>query len=286
MEDIMRAWSTDVIVIHDVDCMPSYVMDVVQTTCQSNGAGQVVVMTSGEKPEIADPVSIAVRPERTEAPLERISLGNPEEGLAVIRRRFPSQTDRVWQVVRAAILSHIAETDPVKPAVVIIGAPPRAHRTADQLAQALARIYAEKSITIDSRQFAQVNAARAKLHLDRVLEPGLLGSHRRESGVLGSARAVVLTRLEALPGDAAMLFHGYCDHSDAQYKSAAYFFTVHCSEEIDPTLNYKNQERMVHQQLQRAWRNLPATHLDPLLGRITPLTTVVTPEGEMELSKE
>ncbi|CAH1272699.1 TOR1AIP1 [Branchiostoma lanceolatum] len=147
LDDIMRAWSTDVIVIPDVVSMPTYVLDVVQTTCQSNGAGQVVVTTSEEKPEIADTFSIAVRPERTESPLEHITLENPKEGLSATKGRFPSQTDRVWQVVRAAILSHIAETDPVKPAVVIIGAPPGAHRTADQLAQALARVRYNTSFT-------------------------------------------------------------------------------------------------------------------------------------------
>ncbi|XP_078603834.1 uncharacterized protein LOC144877673 isoform X2 [Branchiostoma floridae x Branchiostoma japonicum] len=291
IEDVMGALSSDVIVIPDVDSMPFYVMDVVRTSCQSNEAqsGHVVVMTSEERPEKADSVVVAVLPERDTdggASLERTPLENPDEGLDVIRKRFPAQTDRVWQVVGAAILSHIAEADPVKPAVVIIGAPPGAHSTADRLAKALARIYTVKPIAIDSRRFAPVNAARAKLHLDRVLESGLLGNDLRESGVIGGARAVVLTRLEALPGDAAMLFHGYCDHSEAPFKGAAYFFTVHCSDEIDPTLHYKEQERKVHQELKRAWRNLPATHLGPLLGRITPLTAVVTPERDMELSNE
>eukprot|EP00058_Branchiostoma_floridae_P014727 XP_002600215.1 hypothetical protein BRAFLDRAFT_66720 [Branchiostoma floridae] len=146
IEDIMRAWSSsDVIVIPDVDSMPRYVTDVVvRTSCQSNEVpGHVVVMTSEERPEKADSIVVAVLPERDidgGASLERTPLENHEEGLAVIRKRFPAQTDRVWQVVGAAILSHIAEAEPVKPAVVIIGAPPGAHRSADRLAQALARL--------------------------------------------------------------------------------------------------------------------------------------------------
>ncbi|XP_035683681.1 torsin-1A-interacting protein 1-like [Branchiostoma floridae] len=179
----------------------------------------------------------------------------------------------MWQATEAVLTEHRADGPPRKPAILVIGAPPGAHRTADLLAEALAKIYSGQPLMVDSHQFSHVDADRAKLHIDRTLD----------STFSGDVRSAVFTRVDSLPSAAAMIFHSYCDHDDAQFKNAAYFMTVHCSDDVDPNASPKAQEEVILDYLKRSWSDLHEEKRGPLLSRIASMVAVVKAEENIEV---
>ncbi|XP_019630204.1 PREDICTED: torsin-1A-interacting protein 1-like [Branchiostoma belcheri] len=284
VEDVMSTLggrSNSLVILNSAENMPMYIIDSLGPFCSSLPIQRSIVITAPDTtPSVTLPAcgKKTILRVQTEATLQLLptvtqSTDDHHTALNAIREVFVSQSDRVWMAADAVMTEHRTGGPPRRPAVLIIGAPPGAHRTADVLAEALAKVYSEKPLMIDSHQFSRVDADRAKLHIDRTLD----------STFLGDVRSAVFTRVDSLPGPAAMIFHSYCDHDDAQFKNVAYFMTVHCSDDVDTDSPPKAQEEAILDYLKRSWEDLHKEKRGPLLSRIASMVVVVKAEKNMEV---
>ncbi|XP_078605242.1 uncharacterized protein LOC144878490 isoform X2 [Branchiostoma floridae x Branchiostoma japonicum] len=279
INDVMKAWSDrpdEVLILHEPDKLPPDVLEVIVEGCRTARSKNAVIISTGEGAVMSgcgEVTAVDVTWETRLAQPPAIITGDHEASISVLKKTFPSQSARLWQVSDFVISNHLQAGDPRQPAMLILAGLPGANRTVNHLAEGLARIYSEEPLVINSRQYSRVDPARGKLHLDRALD----------SAFRGGRRAAVLTELDTLPPLAAMMLHSYCDHDNAQYKDVAYFMTLQLRESVDPGLIPAQQDRVVREHLREAWAELGGEKRDPLISRVATMIVLVRQEDRFDV---
>ncbi|XP_035685152.1 uncharacterized protein LOC118421758 [Branchiostoma floridae] len=282
INDVIKVWSErpdEVMILREADKLPPDVLDVIVEGCRTARSKNAVIISTGEGPGMnglsgcGEVTAVDVTRETRLAQPPAIITGDHEASISVLKKTFPSQSARLWQVSDFVISSHLQDRDPRQPAMLILAGLPGSNRTVNQLAESLARIYSEEPLVINSRQYSRVDPARGKLHLDRALD----------SAFRGGRRAAVLTELDTLPPLSAMMLHSYCDHDNAQYKDVAYFMTLQLRESVDPGLTGAQQDRVVREHLREAWAELGGEKRDPLISRVATMIVLVRQEDRFDV---
>ena len=188
-------------------------------------------------------------------------------------RTFANQTDRFWRIIKNRGLAHLNNTSPPQPLVLLLAAPPAAHRMVDcfakKLAEGLDPEYKRMLATIDGREGRSYPGEDTKKKMDDLLIRSFKKGHR----------AALVHHLELLPLPSPLLFYSYCDDQNAPYKHVAIIFTVHMPEEPDASLAPKEAEGTVEKYLtETVWAKEDKDAVAALLSRVA--DTVALMNGE------
>ena len=190
-----------------------------------------------------------------------------------LQSSFANQTDRFWRIIKNRGWAHLNNTSPPQPLVLLLAAPPAAHRMVDcfakKLAEGLDPEYKRMLATIDGREGRSYPGEETKKKMDDLLIRSFKKGHR----------AALVHHLELLPLPSPLLFYSYCDDQNAPYKHVAIIFTVHMPEEPDASLAPKEAEGTVEKYLtETVWAKEDKDAVAALLSRVA--DTVALMNGE------
>ena len=190
-----------------------------------------------------------------------------------LQSSFTNQTDRFWRILEKRGLAHLKNASPPQPLVLLLAAPPAAHRMVDcfakKLAEGLDPEYKRILATIDGREERNYPGEETKKKMDDLLIRSFKKGHR----------AALVRHLELLPLPSPLLFHSYCDDQNAPHKHVAIIFTVHMPEEPDASLEPREAEGAVEKYLtETVWAKENKDAVAALLSRVA--DTVALMNGE------
>lgn len=200
-----------------------------------------------------------------------------KNGVENLQLSFPNQTDRFWKKLRTRGLAHLGNRDPPRPLVLLLAAPPAAHKWVNCLATKLAEKLDSKlnttPITIDGEEEKVNPSEMTKKTMDNLLKEKFVAGHK----------VALIHHLELFPPSSPLLFHSYCDDQDAPFKNVAIIFTVYMPVEPSSSLSLEEAEESVEDYLSdEVWMEVDKTAVAALLSRIT--DTVVVMNGESSVS--
>ena len=190
-----------------------------------------------------------------------------------LQSSFANQTDRFWRILKNRGLAHLNNTSPPQPLVLLLAAPPAAHRMVDcfakKLAEGLDPEHKRMLATIDGREERSYPGEETKKKMDDLLIRCFNKGHR----------AALVHHLELLPPPSPLLFYSYCDDQNAPHKHVAIIFTVHLPLEPDASLAPKEAEGTVEKYLtETVWAKEGKDAVAALLSRVA--DTVALMNGE------
>ena len=191
-----------------------------------------------------------------------------------LRKKFTSQTGRLWGILEAATFPLIEEDNPAHPAVVLLVAGKRSSPVAECLAGRYAMLVSESikapssHATFDCARYTDDNDDDTKRQLDSVLSTAFDA---------GSKSGVVL-HLEKLRGSAPMIFYRFADNDNAPYKDVTIVLTL----SLESTeITGSERDNVAYDELRQVWGSgLDVDKLEPLLSRIGNSVAFVLPETE------
>ena len=179
------------------------------------------------------------------------------------RLRFPAQTTRFWLTLKAAAKGLLKQANPSQPAVIVI-AMHQSHSVtgkciAEQFSNMISNVYnTDKVKPIDATYMSSTAAKMMKQHIEDQMHHALGNS---------KAKSLVFHHLENVPGEAAMMFHAFCDNENAPYKDAMLVFTLSIPEsQWKPGVE---NDSLVEQVLTRLWeQDLDIDKYTALMSRV------------------
>ena len=107
-----------------------------------------------------------------------------------------------------------------------------------------------------------------------------------ERGFGSGSRAAVVRGLDRLHGQAALMFHAYCDNENAEHRRVAIVFTVYGGDEENSKQGGRGRDdRWVEGRLGERWAaEIGRDKLEPLLARIGNSNVFVSGEAEATLT--
>ncbi|KAG7159252.1 torsin-1A-interacting protein 1-like [Homarus americanus] len=168
-------------------------------------------------------------------------------------------------------IDSIMVQNPRQPAIILVVAPKDARGTATCLIHKIAEAvnYAfgdSRFVMYDVKSDMHVHPRTLKQELDNVLQ-GLSETH-----------AAVIHSIEAIPGEAAMIFHAYCDNENAPFKQAIIFPII----EVDyyyENLAHKRLDNTVDDLLAEIWGvSLLPKDVSAIVSRIANAPVLIKPE--------
>ena len=156
-----------------------------------------------------------------------ILVNNFEREFKEFMALFPAQTIRFWKILKASTKSVLRESEPRMPIVIIMVSNEGAHESAmcitKRFSELITKVYGVQGpVEIHNQQVLQYSeASNLKKFLDVTLQQAF-----------ENTRVAVIHEIDKIPGEAAMIFHAYCDNEFAPYKDAAIIFTIQNEGEI------------------------------------------------------
>ena len=137
-----------------------------------------------------------------------------------ISRAYPRQSLEVWKGIMAAFTS-IMEPEPQQPGVLLMVGPPASKKTIECLGPLLS----------DTFNLLQRKERRFPINIESIFPTGRnpLGSEELDDMLrdnLKKSTCVVISGVDKLPADAALLLHGYCDNFNAPFKKNVIILTA------------------------------------------------------------
>ena len=174
------------------------------------------------------------------------------QGIDSLREQYPALEASVWEVVAGASWTHVyGEQELTTPVVLLLVGQPgqtNANDVGAHVANMYARLYAQENvIRMDGANLKSKPSESAKLDMDKQIKDGFEGC----------ARVVLITDVDKLPACSAILFHGYCDNSNAPVKDAVIVFTMTMAKELPAGASGQEIERDVLRQLETRWSQCP-----------------------------
>lgn len=201
----------------------------------------------------------------------QIVLKSLEGEFETLRGKFAQQDRRFWSIVMAATKRVVQDEHPVQPAVLMLVSTEVGHSgilncLAAHITDAVGRSHnLTNSLKIDLNSMTLSGKApdALKLELDDLL-----------SNTFGAGnKAALLYNIQDLPSRTAMLFHSYCDNTNAPFKDITLTFTFQLN-----TAASSPSDEEIEDHFAMIWSDLDKDTLSPLLSRIANSVAIVKPE--------
>lgn len=178
-----------------------------------------------------------------------------------LKSNSDQQTDNFWNIIKSFPYDLLSEKNPNSPAVLLMVAPAdgisRAFQLTQQIADTLNRI-----LNSDSNYVPIINGSdlvaqgpdEQKLMIDEQIRNFVENQKQR---------AVVVTNLEKIDPMAIMIFHAYCDNSEAVYKDIAIILLL----ELPAGVSSEN-EKNIFSHLTQIWSQLGKSTINALFTRL------------------
>lgn len=188
-----------------------------------------------------------------------------------------TQPKEVWIQLIGQLGSVMVE-EPQQPAVLLIVVPQDSKGTAvclvHKFVEAIRDAFEDqKYVLYDVRSSRLADARTLKLELDEALQG------------LKSAHAAVLHNIEEVPGQAAMIFHAYCDNENAPFKQAVIFPILEVPGHYDKVAN-SHLDELVSGRLMKLWgAQLHEKDVSAIVSRIANAPILIKPEERATINK-
>lgn len=187
---------------------------------------------------------------------------NLKETLDSMKNRFPNQNILTYRILQKALEKVFNTTqEPSAPAIVTIIVNKNAKDIASEFSLHLAKALAPQNyVLINEIDYWKEGTDLLKLKIDEEIQ-----SKMDRNGF----NVVIVDNLQNIPYEAAMIFHGYCDHELAPIKRAAFLFIVPLNEILPENAPFKMIDRIAMQRLKNIWHTASSDIIDSLIVRLT-----------------
>lgn len=195
----------------------------------------------------------------TPKPATELSL---KEKLQNMQNLFNDQNRFTFRVLEKALDKVVNVTqEPSAPAIITVTVNKNARYKSHEFSHYLARALAPQStIFINESVSWENNPNDIKLKIDNEIK-----SIAKEEKLF----VVVVDNLQNIPLKSAMIFHSFCDHEAAPFKTAVFLFIVPLDKILPKDTSIKKIDNAAFQQLKNIWKNATADEIDSLITRIT-----------------
>lgn len=178
-----------------------------------------------------------------------------------LKSNYGQQSETFWNNILSFPYFLLSEENPESPAVLLIVAPAGRLNLALHLTEQLANIL-HKLLNSSSKDLHIVNGTL--LTLENPDDQKLMIDEGIRTLVEDQEqKVVVVVNLEKIDPNAVMIFHAYCDNSEAIYKDIAIIFLL----ELPPGVYAKNNGH-VYSYLSRIWSRLGKSRYQALFSRM------------------
>lgn len=182
--------------------------------------------------------------------------------LQKMQSKYINQTDRFWTTFQSGV-EPIFKDDPDVPAVIMLAVPDD-HRSmalcfTQHVAEVLNKILGDVNPSstlfplVDASKLDTLNADEQKLKIDEKIHK-IIESNQR---------TVIISGLEKLLPQSILIFHGFCDNSEAVFKNIAIIFMLQF-----PAESNFNTDEEVYAYLFKLWNELGPSKTKALLVRM------------------
>ncbi|XP_069188343.1 torsin-1A-interacting protein 2 [Procambarus clarkii] len=188
-----------------------------------------------------------------------------------------SQPRNLW-IQLIGQMESIMVDSPSQPAIILVVVPEDAQGTATCLIHKIAEAIKEafegsRFVMFDVKSDAVGHHPTLKMEFDNVLR-GLRDAH-----------AAVIHNIEQLPGEAAMMFHAYCDNENAPFKQVVLFPMVEVQSRYEEFVN-KRLDITVDNLLMEIWGSeLKEKDVSAVVSRIANAPVLIKPESRVTIQE-
>lgn len=218
-----------------------------------------LVIGGGPSPKIPEaPAPTPTKPKQLRSDM----MGDFLKGLTELQTNFPSQDEKVWQILRAEGKRVLRDDKPERPAVLLFPVTQHTAATAhcflSKLADVITASYPSlEPVVIDAREIGRESTSgQVKLYIDEELTRGF-----EAGGKVGT-----VLHLDKVHPEAAMILQGFADDDNAPYKDAFILLTVEVRDL--PEGDRQELKKSVYDQMREMWSALEDSNYSPLMGRI------------------
>ncbi|GIY52659.1 hypothetical protein CEXT_370691 [Caerostris extrusa] len=195
---------------------------------------------------------------------EQIPVQNQLETTVLIsnlKQEFKDQHKMTFRIIKGA-LENVLKTEPKAPAIIMLIATNGSESLTNQFALKLANLLLESNnpIVISGMDYKLANSDWAKKEIDDIIQKNLIP---------GQIGVVLVKDLDLIPGEAALVFHSYCDGENAPFKKSVFLLTVASGKTYDENFGPKIWDKDIHHHLFSAWNRMGTDQLAPLVTRLT-----------------
>ncbi|XP_042878228.1 uncharacterized protein LOC122257188 isoform X2 [Penaeus japonicus] len=183
-----------------------------------------------------------------------------------------SQPKKVWVQIIGQLYSIMVDA-PLRPAVIMVVVPEDMRRESmcfvQHVAESVAGAFEDSSyLFYDAKRDSHLDPFTMKLILDDKLHQ------------LQNSHVAVINNIEAIPGNASMILHGYCDNDNAPYKQSLIFLMLNIPINY-ATLQEEKLDKLVDEYLLKLWgTQLQLKDVSALVARVASIPVLVQHERE------
>lgn len=192
-------------------------------------------------------------------PATQLSL---KETLQNMQDLFKDQNRITFRILEKALNKVLNVTqEPSAPAIITVTVNENARYKSHEFSLYLASALAPRStIFINESASWENNPDDIKLKIDNKIQ-----SVAKEENLF----VVIVDNLQNIPLKSAMIFHNFCDHEAAPFKTAVFLFIVPLNEILPKDTSIKSIDKAASQQLKKIWDKATPDEIDSLITRIT-----------------
>ncbi|KAK3884820.1 hypothetical protein Pcinc_010926 [Petrolisthes cinctipes] len=188
-----------------------------------------------------------------------------------------SQPRELW-VQLIGQLGSVMVDKPQQPAVLLVVMPQESKATVVCLVHKIAEAIRD---AFEDTRFVMYDA-----HTNRITDPRALKREIDESlQNLNQAHAAVVHHIEEVPGQAAMIFHAYCDNENAPFKQAVIFPVMEVPGSYN-TVASSNLDEVASGRLMKIWGvQLGVKDVSAIVSRIANAPILIKPESRSTIQR-
>ena len=178
-----------------------------------------------------------------------------------LKPNYSPQTDDFWNIIKSFPYFLLSQENPENPAVLLMVTPAGSLDPALQLSKQLAQTI-NNFLDSHPKGLHHVNGAILSTESPDV-QKRMIDEQIRTMVDNHKQRVVVVVNLEKIDPKAIMIFHGYCDNSEAVYKNIAIILLL----ELPAGVQAKDNED-VYTHLSQIWGSLGKSRTQALFSRM------------------
>lgn len=189
---------------------------------------------------------------------------------------FPKQSQRFWRVLKSTTKRVMKDPNPRTPAVLLIVGNKGAFDSVNCIVSKFSDLTAT---AFEVTEPIEIKATETETYLPEKLK---LLLDKKLSAAFQETKVAVIHNIDKIAGEAAMIFHSYCDNEFAPFKDSVIMFTMHMESDTDLT-----SDNQVETYLEGKWEDqLDKDRRAALIySRIANSIAVVNKEDSETISK-